>query len=114
MTDFVFYGDTGVASFVLDLDVVDDEWLDNAYELRVSASGDDLAFRREHFGTGADLHPFCDTFHQIRIAGLAELCDPAVLDRERHPLARVDVDAGHRADHHALEIADAPELNSPR
>src|SRR4029078_9248053 len=30
-----------------------------------------LAFRLEHFGTRADLHPFCETFHQIRIAGLA-------------------------------------------
>ena len=32
----------------------------------------DLAFCRQHFSAGPDLHPLCDPDHQIRIAGLAD------------------------------------------
>src|SRR5574341_1282130 len=68
-----------------------------------STGSNDLAFRREHFGTGADLHPSCDTFHQIRIARLADADNAAVPDADvcLHDPPPVDDDRvrDHKVEH---------------
>src|SRR5207244_12960091 len=52
-------------------------------EVRIdSTRRNDLAFRREHFGAGADLHPFGHAFHHVGIAGLADADNATIPDAD--------------------------------
>ena len=52
-------------------------------DVRIDSTGrNDLAFRRKHFGAGADLHSFRHAFHHVRIAGLADADDATIPDAD--------------------------------